>query len=158
MMISYRKENQRFNYRIAGVCVHQDRVLLHQMEGDDYWALPGGRAELQETSEETIVREMMEETGYQTEPIRPLWFYEGFFLHKEEPLHELSVIYLIQFVNPDPVVFEDEFYGTEGNDKLIFRWFDIAELDETRLYPIFLKKGLQHMPATLTHYIENFKD
>lgn len=53
----------RFVFRIVGVLLYDNHVLLHRAEQDDFWSLPGGRAELLEPSRETLKREMQEELG-----------------------------------------------------------------------------------------------
>lgn len=70
-MITFARENTRFTYRIVGVTIEDGRVLLHQAEGDDFWALPGGRAELLEPAEATLRREMREELDIEVEVVRP---------------------------------------------------------------------------------------
>ena len=62
-VISFTKGVQKYNLRAAAVLVHDGAVLLHRLEGDPYWALPGGRVELGESGAETVVREMQEELG-----------------------------------------------------------------------------------------------
>lgn len=57
--ISYEQNNNKFNFRVAGIVMDAGRVLLHTTEQDDFWNLPGGRVELNETTEAAIVREMM---------------------------------------------------------------------------------------------------
>jgi 8-oxo-dGTP pyrophosphatase MutT (NUDIX family) len=47
---------------IKGVLVRNDRVLLVHNERDE-WELPGGRIEPGETPEQTVAREITEETG-----------------------------------------------------------------------------------------------
>ncbi|MGW5715147.1 NUDIX hydrolase [Amycolatopsis sp. NPDC003865] len=47
---------------IKGVLVRNDRVLLVHNERDE-WELPGGRIEPGETPEQTVAREISEETG-----------------------------------------------------------------------------------------------
>ena len=63
MMITIDHDDRRFHYRVVGVAVHNDAVLLHQGEGDDFWTLPGGRAEIGEPAAQTLKREMQEELG-----------------------------------------------------------------------------------------------
>ncbi len=41
------------------------RILLHRRTDNGRWALPGGTMETGETAEESIVREVLEETGYE---------------------------------------------------------------------------------------------
>lgn len=60
-MITFERGTSKFNFRVAGVAIHNNKILIHMYEGFDFWALPGGRAELQETTIETIKREMKEE-------------------------------------------------------------------------------------------------
>ncbi len=62
-MISYKNGESRFNFRVAGLIFNEKRLLIHRMKKDDFYALPGGRAEMMENTEITIVREMKEEQG-----------------------------------------------------------------------------------------------
>jgi 8-oxo-dGTP pyrophosphatase MutT (NUDIX family) len=57
-MITFTRGDLRFNYRITGVAICDGKVLLQKPVVDGFWFLPGGRAELQETAEETLRREM----------------------------------------------------------------------------------------------------
>lgn len=51
--------------RVALVIIHKGKILLvkHRKEGREYWLLPGGGLENNETVEMCAVREAMEETG-----------------------------------------------------------------------------------------------
>lgn len=44
-MISVNIAGHRFQLRAAAVVVHGGFVLLHRLQGDAFWALPGGRVE-----------------------------------------------------------------------------------------------------------------
>ena len=74
----------RFNYRVAGVCVHAGHVLLHQAAGDDFSALPGGRPELGEDSRTALAREMHEELGVEI-VVRVAALGAGELLHRRRP-------------------------------------------------------------------------
>jgi len=62
-MISFRAESTVFQFRVAAVAIRDGFVLLYRAEADAFWALPGGRVEVGETSEAALQREMLEETG-----------------------------------------------------------------------------------------------
>ena len=60
-MITFVRDNIQFGLRVAGVAIHEGHVLLHRAECDDFWALPGGRAELLEPAVESLKRETNDE-------------------------------------------------------------------------------------------------
>ena len=52
---------ERFHFRVAGILIDRDRVLVNRQKNDSHWALPGGRVTMMETTGETIVREIKED-------------------------------------------------------------------------------------------------
>jgi ADP-ribose pyrophosphatase YjhB (NUDIX family) len=150
-MICFDRDNKRFNYRIAGVVIHNNRLLLHRTEKDSFWALPGGRNEFNEFSKDTLIREIKEEIGEEIEIERLLWVVENFFEFDNKDYHELSFCYLMKFKNDSHIVYEEEFYGIEGDKRLIFRWFDINELDSIEVYPSFIKKKVLNLSESIEH-------
>jgi 8-oxo-dGTP pyrophosphatase MutT (NUDIX family) len=63
---------------------HPTRVLLAVRSDLFGWELPGGTAEADETAEEAVVREVLEETGLQVEPVTHVgdWIRTGFRPHR----------------------------------------------------------------------------
>lgn len=62
------------------VWIHRGRVLLVRRARAPFqgmWAFPGGFVELTETVEETVVRELREETGLQGRPWKLIGVYSG---------------------------------------------------------------------------------
>jgi hypothetical protein len=59
-MITFCRNNVTFGLRVAGIAIHEGYVLLHRAECDDFWALPGGRAEQLEPSTASLKHEIME--------------------------------------------------------------------------------------------------
>jgi ADP-ribose pyrophosphatase YjhB (NUDIX family) len=51
---------------VRGVVFRDDRILLVKERADGLWTLPGGWADVNESPNEAVVREVMEESGYQT--------------------------------------------------------------------------------------------
>lgn len=64
----------------------QDRVLLTWYNGIGYdpacWSMPGGGVEFDESVQDAVVREVLEETGYQVEVGRPVAVHH--FVHSGE--------------------------------------------------------------------------
>ena len=94
-MITFDRDNIRFTNRIVGIAYDGDRVLLHRAVADDFWALPGGRAELLETAAETLRREMCEEMNEDVEVERLVWIAENFFEHNGRTHHEIGFYFLM---------------------------------------------------------------
>lgn len=153
-MITFAHENTRFTYRIVGAAIEDGRVLLHRAEGDDFWALPGGRAELLEPASATLRREMREELEIDVEVVRPLWLVENFFQHQGYDHHELGIYFLMRV--PVDWAFrttEEPFTGDENGVRLVFQWFPLDQLTSMRVYPSFLASGLGNLPLTLQHVV-----
>jgi ADP-ribose pyrophosphatase YjhB (NUDIX family) len=143
-----------FNHRIVGVVIEDGFVLLHRNIRDDFWALPGGRAELMEPSTVTIQREFQEELGIDVTVERLLWIVENFFTYEDRNYHELSMFYLVSL--PEHAAIRDkkqEHQGIEQETSLIFRWFPVKELGEIPLYPSFLRSALTQLPVNVQSVI-----
>ncbi len=51
---------------VRGVVFRDDRILLVRQRGEGQWSLPGGWADVGESPSEGVVREICEESGFQT--------------------------------------------------------------------------------------------
>lgn len=144
-----------FLCRVAGVAEHADRILLHRSMHDEFWALPGGRLEVGETSAEALRREMLEEVDVDVKVGRLLWVVENFFNHYplDQPPdpsltsahHEIGLYLAMEL----PAEFANtmsfmggELKGTTNELALEFRWFDRAEIAEIDFRPASLKQLL----------------
>lgn len=157
-MIRFEEGENCFNYRVVGVAVHENFVLLHQAEGEDFWTFPGGRAEFGETAEQTLKREMREELAVDVEIIRLLWFVENFFTYADKRYHEIALYFLMQFpVSSKYLVRSGSFPCEEEGSKLIFQWFPCQPelLSKLPLLPSFLPTALQELPEFVQHVIQH---
>jgi len=165
-MITFEKDGYIFVYRVAGVAIYDNKVLVHRSVIDDFWSLPGGRCEFSEISTDTLIREINEEIGVEIRIIRPLYFVENFFFFEGKNYHELSIFYLMEFPPGSKIIFENDiFVGKEHdlsskNDKhygkeldLIFKWVDIDKIETLRLYPLFLRNSLKNIKPYPEHII-----
>jgi len=159
--ISFDQGTVRFNFRVVGVALDHDRVLLHRAVGEAFWSLPGGRVELLEWSPQALRREMQEELGVEVEVGRLLWVTEYFFDYAERDYHELAFYYLME-VPSHSGLYENRAGSYWGQEhpvdreepiKLEFRWFGLSELEDLRLYPTFLCQSLRAIPQTTQHIL-----
>src|SRR6218665_1129428 len=92
----------RFNYRVAGLGFREGHVLVHRAVHEPFWTFPGGRAEVGETSEETLKREMVEELGVIADIGPLLWVAENFFHYEGKDWHELGFYYRMELPESFP--------------------------------------------------------
>ena len=155
-MITFDRGKECFNYRVAGIAINNNRVLLHTTEKDDFWSFPGGRGEIGETSAQTLIREMKEELNEEVEIIRLLWVVENFFVYDRKNYHEICFYYLMQFQERSRYLTKStSFYGVEGDCDLEFNWFAIDSdiLAKLPLLPTFLPHSLTNLPASAEHLV-----
>jgi ADP-ribose pyrophosphatase YjhB (NUDIX family) len=157
-MVAFDKDNALFNYRVAGVAIHDGKILLDRNSRNSYWVLPGGHPEMMESMRDALVREIKEEIDEDVEIIRMIWVVENFF-HKRQDIHELSFYFLIQLCPESRLLQSDgPFYGEEHDSRLTFQWYPLDEtaLDNLPLYPSFLSQALVNLPNTTQHIV--FRD
>ncbi|WP_085523414.1 NUDIX hydrolase [Tuberibacillus sp. Marseille-P3662] len=148
----FETEQSIFNYRVAGVWIEGDHVLLHKAVDDDHWALPGGRVKIAEESETSIKREMVEELGIEVKVNHTIWIIENFFNFGSRDYHEIGFYYNISPVDRSSHLTTDAFYGLEG-ERLIYQWVPIEELNNLILYPVFLTAALKDIPTHTEHLV-----
>ena len=152
-MLTFKEDKGVFNYRVGGVFLNSGKILLHRSELDNFWSLPGGRCDLFENSQETILREMMEEIGVKVKIDRLLWIVENFFDYDSHKYHEIAFYYFLNFDKGSKYYIENSFNGLEDDLKLEFKWFDINELTNLPIYPSFIKNKIKNISENIEHII-----
>ncbi len=154
-MISVDIAGFRFQLRAASVVIHDRHVLLHRLEGDTYWALPGGRVEPGEDTRATLVREMHEEMNELVEVDELLYVVENFFTHAGKLQHELGMYFKARLQPQSPLIDKlRTHWGSEGNRKLEFQWFACDQLDNMELHPSFLRTALAKTVLQFEHVVQ----
>ena len=143
-------KSDRFTYRVAGLIRHQDRILLHRADYEDFWALPGGGCEFYEESHNALKREFKEELSASIEVTKLLWIVENFYNYESKRVHEIGLYYHCKFIGESTKYYDyDSFKGTEAflhakkPFKLIFEWVPISQLYKVDLRPSFLSKEIE---------------
>jgi len=155
-MITFQRDSAKFTYRVAGVVVHQERVLLMSGKEIDFWFLPGGRAELGETAADTLKREMYEELGVTIQVGRLLWVAENFFSHNGLEQHEVG-FYFLMTLPPDSKLLAKSapMPVVEPGANLFCQWHTLSSVIDLPLYPVFLRSALQALPPYPVHIVES---
>jgi len=78
----------KFKIRVSAyaVIIHEGKLLLVNTRTSRKWFFPGGGVEIGETLEETVKREVKEETGIEVEVEQFLSFKETFFYYDPEDI------------------------------------------------------------------------
>jgi 8-oxo-dGTP diphosphatase len=121
--------DKKIYFAVKAFIINKGKFLVMHKTGvkEDLWELPGGRMEFGETAEETLLRELIEETGLIVTPIRVLdtWNFVGV------EYQITGIIYLCKLDN-DEVKLSDE------HDKYEWVNADIKVID--KMYNVFKDK------------------
>lgn len=152
MDISYQTGNEKFNYRVAAILLHDGKILAMRDECSPYFYLPGGRVKLGETAEQAVLREIAEELKITAKILRPLWLNQGFFQEDVNGLHyhELCLYFLIDSSDTDLLSKGDKFFLQEGPHQHTFEWLTYPQLQHEYFYPLFLKTAIYDLPEAFT--------
>ena len=152
MDISFRHENQKFNYRVCAMMISDGRILAMRDERSPYYYLPGGRVGLGEAAEDAVIREVQEELGITPKIVRPLWLNQAFFTEDVDALHyhELCIYYLMDITDTD-LLSKGECFTAKEDDRIHrFEWLPFERLKDEYFYPLFLKRDIFRLPDVFT--------
>ncbi|GAC1659961.1 MAG: NUDIX hydrolase [Acidobacteriaceae bacterium] len=143
----------QFIVRVAGVCIEDQQVLLNRFVSRNFWFLPGGRCAIQETSRDTLRREMQEELSVSVDLGRLLWIDENFFELDGRPYHELALYYEMRMPAANACSDKQKVYRsvTDFGENSVFQWFRLENVSDIELMPPFLQDGLLHLPDEIQH-------
>ncbi len=100
-----------------GIVIQNGKLLVSREEVTDYWMLPGGGLEKNETLEECCVREVLEETGYIVEPIKEFLVMNEYY----EEYRYISHFFVCKVLGQG----EQKLTEVEKMRGLIPKWIDI---------------------------------
>jgi ADP-ribose pyrophosphatase YjhB (NUDIX family) len=125
---------------VRGVVFRDDALLLVRERADGKWTLPGGWVEVGESPSEAVVREVREESGYETRAIRLLALYDR-DKHAVTPhqWHIWKACFRCELVDgvqhePDDEIAEAGF----------FAYAEMPELDRMRIAPGYVERFFEH--------------
>ena len=147
--ISYSNGHQRFRYRAAAIIIEEGAICFMSSPSEDYHYSVGGAVQFGETTEEAVLREVIEETGQQYEIDRLVCFHENFFSNSNGVLrgldcHEICLYYLMK---PKGKQFQGQI-----EDETV-HWIPIQELENHRVFPTFIPQILKGLDMGIQHII-----
>lgn len=137
----------RLNCRAAAIIEHEGKVLLHKCSSESYYALVGGRVQICESSDNTVVREIKEELGKDIELTGYVATIENFFEAKGKNYHEIMFVHKAEFIEEaDKKIITDMKNIEGGQDSNVhYEWIEKAKLEEFDIRPCaiidIIKKG-----------------
>ena len=113
---------------VRGVVFNEDAILLVRERADGKWTLPGGWVDVNESPSESAVREVFEESGYQTKALKLLACYDrNRHPHPPHPYHVYKLFFYCEILGGSP----STSYETDGVD--FFKQDAIPELSTGRV-------------------------
>jgi ADP-ribose pyrophosphatase YjhB (NUDIX family) len=146
-----------FSYRVAGLLIKNNKILLQHPINDAGYAIPGGHVSFGETNEETLIREFREEIGVDIKVENLKWVGEIFFPWGDKPCHQINLFYKVTLTEDTQIPLHGEFYGIEkienNSFKLEFSWVDLKDILNVGLYPTNAKELLLNNSKEIKHFI-----
>ena len=137
----------------TGLALHEGRVLLvassYPNQPHPLWNLPGGRQQPGELLAETVVREVLEETGLRVEVERLAYVSESY----DGEQHFLNATFLVRLsfdFGQDDKKGEDHVVGVE--------WVPISELAERIVVGVVREPLLAYLGGALPQRYAGFHD
>ena len=126
---------------IRGVVLRDEKILLVKEVADGCWTLPGGWADVNESPSESVVREVREESGFETKPVKLLAVYDR---SKQGhlpafPFHVYKMFIRCELVGGRPTT------SVETSAVDFFQRDQLPELSLSRVTPQQIKRFFDHL-------------
>lgn len=124
---------------VRGAVFRDDMILLVKERSDGGWTLPGGWADVGDSPGDAVVREIAEESGYQTRVVKLLALYDrNKHGHPPYPFHAYKIFFLCELIGGVAT--------TSGETEAVefFREDALPELSLTRVMPAQLTRLFAH--------------
>ena len=140
MDIRIETEKINFHYCVRAIIEQDKKFLVIRVNNADYYHLSGGHVEIGETSEQALLREIKEETGFEVIVNNLVLIHEQFYNKKNSANHSLIFYYLVKPVKKittnNFVRIEQDKNKTSKNELC---WLTIEELKKIDLRPELMK-------------------
>lgn len=144
--INFKIDDIIFNCRAVAIIIYDDKILFQKRKQDEFWALPGGKIRVGETTKEAITRELKEELGLVNFNVSDVvTVSEYFFEFSKDKYHQFIFGHKVSVLDSEWIFKNETFAGIEDQEHLVFKWFDLKELETAPFKPDFLKDQLENL-------------
>ncbi|MCL2415566.1 MAG: NUDIX domain-containing protein [Defluviitaleaceae bacterium] len=143
--------NGKFNYRVGAIIIHDGEILMAKNANSPFYYTVGGRVQFGESSQETLLREVYEETQIHFEIDRLAFIHEVFFVDDSDGVnfHEMAFFFVLKSNSVALKEIKNHFY--EGDyGKVELHWLPIENLENLEIYPEFFKTELQNLQNSVS--------
>ena len=135
--------NTVFGVRATALIV-QNRKLLVTKDKGKYYTI-GGAIQVNERTEDAVVREVREELGVKAEARQLAFIVENRFEQEGISYHNIEFHYLVDLLEDAPLTMQ------EDEKSQLCEWIDLDKLENFQLVPAFLKTALPEWDGQLRH-------
>ncbi len=124
---------------VRGAVFRDETILLVKERGDGFWTLPGGWVDIGESPSEAVVREVYEESGYFTRPVKLLALYD-----KNKHAHPPSAYHIYKLFFKCEIVQGNPSHSIETEGAAFFHKDRLPALSLPRVTPAQIARLFEH--------------
>lgn len=154
--ILFKTDDFVFSYRVGGILIRENKILLQRPKNDDY-SIIGGHVAVMETSQETLKREFKEELHANIEVGDLFAIGEIYFPWGKRPCHQICLYYKVD-LKDESIPLDGIFHGYDELDNeridLDFCWVSLEDLrNGIKMYPLELVPHLLTNNDNIVHFV-----
>ena len=132
-----------FGVRAVALILQNGKLLVTKDKGKYYTI--GGAIQVNESTEDAVVREVKEELGVKAQAGQPAFVVENRFEQDGVSYHNIEFHYLVDLLEEAPLTMQ------EDEKMQPCEWIDLDRLEGINLVPAFLKTALPEWNGQLRH-------
>ena len=139
--VKFKEKEYSFHYRVVGVIVKDDKYLVQNIGGKDYYVLPGGHVRIGESSDDALIREVREELEIDIlkKDFRLFCYHENIYEKNNRVEHWIEQYYIVNAkLEKDSWSFVEN--DIDGVKTLNYTFVTKEELKKIDLKPLKIKE------------------
>lgn len=157
--ILFEYNNCIFSYRVGGILIHKDKVLMQSVVGEDGYAIVGGHVAFGETTEETLKREFKEELCADINIDKLAAVGENFFLWNDRPCQQVNLYYIVSLKDETQIPTDGIFTALDelGSERIGLNmcWISLENINSITVYPPQIKDIILQQNNSVKHFVYN---